>query len=276
LYDEEKPFQIFINIPEDAEDQRSSNLVFEDVRLKVQNLRGFEDTLSLDRNGFIYVTHRSQVSDFTQREVVEAKYLPEVEEIIRREVDNVSRVFFFDWRLRNTKPEPSRTVLNLNDRTSWLRPALHVHVDQSPSSALNRIRLQLKDDSEELLKDRVRIINVWRPLVPAVGDWPLAIADGSTVSPQDLVETDHIRRHYSGSTMYLQHRPGQKFYFLSNQTHEEVLLFKNFDSKKVEARYAPHASFQHPNPSNDALPRESIEVRAFVFSRSCSSDSGHG
>jgi hypothetical protein len=69
-------------------------------------------------------------------------------------------------------------------------------------------------------------------LVDAVKDWPLAICDGTTVSPDDLVETDHVRRQYTGSTMYLKHNDSQRFYYMNEQGKNDVLIFKNFDSKK--------------------------------------------
>lgn len=71
---------------------------------------------------------------------------------------------------------------------------------------------------------------MWRPIIDQVQDYPLAICDGSTVSPIDFVEADHVRRHYTGSTMYLKHNNQQRFYYMSRQTKDEVLLFKNFDS----------------------------------------------
>ena len=66
----------------------------------------------------------------------------------------------------------------------------------------------------------------------AVEDWPLAICDGSTVGSGDLVETDHVRRHYTGSTMYLKHNQSQRFYYMSSQSKNDVLIFKNFDSRR--------------------------------------------
>jgi hypothetical protein len=106
-------------------------------------------------------------------------------------------------------------------------------------------------------------------LINAVEDWPLAICDGSTVDPGDLVETDHVRRHYTGSTMYLKHNLSQKFCYMNRQSKDDVLIFKNFEPRKgVEGKYAPHASFQHPYPAEGLTPRESIEVRALVFSKS--------
>lgn len=84
--------------------------------------------------------------------------------------------------------------------------------------------------------------SVWRPLIDSVEDWPLAICDGSTVNQEDLVEADHIRRHYMGSTMYLQHKDKQQFYFMSKQSRDDVLIFKNFDSQRnVGARREFHS-----------------------------------
>ena len=144
LYDVEKPFQIFINIPKDAEDPRDTNLVFETVDLKVQDVRNLRVEFSLEANGFVYRQHVTEVTDFTDRAVVERHYLPEIETLLRRELDGVDRVFFFDWRvryhgrdlrpatltiqLRKNAPEIEGTVINMNDLTEWLRPAVHVHI----------------------------------------------------------------------------------------------------------------------------------------------------
>jgi hypothetical protein len=124
--------------------------------------------------------------------------------------------------------------------------------------------------------------SVWRPLVTAVGDWPVGLVDGRTLSEGDLIEVDHLHKNHAGSAMYLQYNPKQRFSYLSEQRRDEVLIFKNFDSKSVQSRCryrgttikdrkinillgAPHAAFQHPSPPSDVQPRESIEIRALVF-----------
>lgn len=74
------------------------------------------------------------------------------------------------------------------------------------------------------------LFSVWRPINHPVEDMPLAVCDGSTVQPSDLVETDHVRTSYIGSTMYLMSRPEHRWHYVSRQRPDEVLLFKNFDS----------------------------------------------
>ncbi|KAI1415842.1 hypothetical protein F5Y13DRAFT_177940 [Hypoxylon sp. FL1857] len=260
LYKIEKPFQIFINIPADAEDKRSTNLSWKTKSKAVRDIRCLETPPSIDEFGFTFRYHPSRLADFSSKEQITSTYLPEVEEIIRAELNNVEKVFIFDWRVKDS-------VVDLNNPMNWLLPAENAHIDQSPAAVLKRIQLQFPDEAERLLNGRVRVINVWRPIGQTVTDWPLAFCDARTVSDSELVECDHVRRRYIGSTMYLLDRPQHSWYYASNQTPEEILIFKNFDSSEdVPARYSPHAAFKQDPHRIETGERSSIEVRALVFS----------
>ena len=102
LYEEEKPFQIFINIPEDAEDQRTTNLVFEKVSLQIHDVRGQSRGFSLDTNGFMYCQHTTKVTNFLDRQNIDESYLPEIEALLQQEIKGADRIFFFDWRVCGT------------------------------------------------------------------------------------------------------------------------------------------------------------------------------
>ena len=104
LYEEEKPFQIFINIPEDAEDQRNTNLVFEKVSLHVHDVRGDSQDFSLDTNGFMYREHTTHITNFVDRKAIRERYLPEIEALVKSEVEGADRIFFFDWRVCDLPP----------------------------------------------------------------------------------------------------------------------------------------------------------------------------
>lgn len=99
LYKIEKPFQIFINIPPEASDQRTTNLVYEDITLPIRDVRYLKLQPTLDQNGLMYRRHRTNFKDFNSREAVDNIYLPEIEQLLRTEVKGVDRVFFFDWRV---------------------------------------------------------------------------------------------------------------------------------------------------------------------------------
>ncbi len=45
------------------------------------------------------------------------------------------------------------------------------------------------------------------------------------------------------------------------QCPDEVLIFKQLDSRPDKAQVCPHTSFVHPDTAPDALERRSIELR---------------
>lgn len=107
LYKREKPFQILIDIPKSAPDQRYTNLVYEEKEETFYDVRGKETTYSLNDHGFTYRHHDFKFANYEDRKAVEANYLPKIEQFIRTEVDDVDKVFFFDWRVRTVFATPN-------------------------------------------------------------------------------------------------------------------------------------------------------------------------
>ena len=102
LYLTEKPFQMFLEIPSEVEDQRKTNLVFEHKDVVIKNIRGREDNFQLDKHGFI-VRKFSKGAELPAGQkldvqTVESFYFPAIEELLRKEVDGVDRIFLLDWR----------------------------------------------------------------------------------------------------------------------------------------------------------------------------------
>jgi hypothetical protein len=139
-----------------------------------------------------------------------------------------------------------------------------VHIDQSYTASLNRVAHHLPAEADHLLKGRVQIINVWRPIRPIFKD-PLAVADAHSVPDSDLVPVGLIYPDRRGETYTVKPNKGHKWYFLYGQTPSEVLLIKCFDTKvDGRARRVPHTAFVNQSTVNET-DRESIEVRALVF-----------
>jgi hypothetical protein len=59
---------------------------------------------------------------------------------------------------------------------------------------------------------------------------PLAILDPRTLEIDDAIETDQVGPQYSGETCYIRYNPDQRWYWLRNQTCDEVAIFTCFDS----------------------------------------------
>ena len=170
-----------------------------------------------------------------------------------------SKIFIFDHTIRRQSND------NRDSATPALRgPVQRVHIDQSYKAGPERVVYHLPEESEQLLKGRYQIINVWRPIKTIFKD-PLGVADANSVPDSDLLPVQLIYPNRVGETFTVRPNEQHKWYFLYGQRPDEVTLIKCFDSKTDgRARRVPHSAFV--NPATEAeKPRESIEVRALVF-----------
>ena len=105
----------------------------------------------------------------------------------------------------------------------------------------------LPDEADELLRGRVQVINLWRPINHPVYDAPLAVADARSVQSSELVPSDLIYQHRVGETYNVIFNPEHRWYYVKEQRPDEVLLLKCYDSRDDVARFAPHTSFIVPD-----------------------------
>jgi hypothetical protein len=101
LYNDERPFQIFSVIPKDAENQKADNLVFTEGELEtMHDMRGKESEYTLDRNGFFIRHHTSKMMDFSNEDAIKETYIPEIEALLKAELEGIDQVHVFDYRVR--------------------------------------------------------------------------------------------------------------------------------------------------------------------------------
>ncbi|KAH9939805.1 hypothetical protein B0H21DRAFT_711080 [Amylocystis lapponica] len=254
---DEKPFQYVFEPPAGTE---RTNIGTDPKPVVIHDARGKEDTVSLDTTGFQYVKYPSVEKDFVDEEAIKTKYYQEVEDILRKEA-GAKRVFIFDHTIRR---KPEENGLREPDARG---PVERVHIDQTFDASVKRVHYHLGDEAETLLKGRVRIINVWRPIGHPVAHKPLAVSDWRTLdTTHDLVPVRFIYPHREGGTFTVRYNPNHKWYYLSSQTPDEVTLIKCYDSREDRARLTPHSAFLDTTSPPEAPHRESIEVRALVFS----------
>ncbi|KAM0282158.1 hypothetical protein ACHAQH_003198 [Verticillium albo-atrum] len=231
---------------------------FESHKVTIQDISGHEAEFTLDGTGFQIHTHTAKERDFLDDEQIKASYYPETEQLLK-DVTGASRIFIFDHTIRRQAPDAESKNRTLRG------PVQRVHIDQSYAAALTRVPYHLPEDSDELLRGRVQIINVWRPIKTVYRD-PLAVAEAASVPDSDLVVTELIYPGRRGETYAVKHNTSHKWFYKSGLTPDEVLLIKCFDSKTDgRARRVPHTAFVDPSAPEGAPPRESIEVRALVF-----------
>ena len=160
LYKIEKPYQLFSTVTKQELPVRgATNLEWTkgDVEI-IHDVRGRASQFTLDSNGFAFLKVPTKFGNFDSSEQIERFYLPEVEDILFREVEGVDQIYFFDWRIRKNIGLGNKTEIDANDKSQHLLPATHVHVDQTPSAVVGRVRLHLPEQADFLLRGRVRIV----------------------------------------------------------------------------------------------------------------------
>jgi len=227
-------------------------------KLPVSDIRADDHVFSLDEEGFAVVHHWSSVVDFEDEAQIREVYYAEAESLLK-EITGADRVTIFDHTLRRRIPEQQ------DGRDGPRQPATRVHVDHTARSGPQRVRDLLPDEAEELLRGRVQVINLWRPINHPVYDAPLAVAEAGSVRVDDLVPSDLIYPNRVGETYNVLFNPQHRWHYVKEQRPDEVLLLKCYDSRTDVARFAPHTSFIVPDAPADAPTRESIELRALIF-----------
>ena len=237
-----------------------SNIIPEPHSLPIYDVRPISETVSLDREGFALVRQKSAVKDFYNDDEIKAVYYPEAERLIKA-ATGADRVFIFDHTVR-------KRLEGAVDRDGNLlrQPVARVHVDHTAKSGPQRVRDLIPDEAEELLKGRVQIINIWRPIRGPLLDSPLAVCDARTVHASELVASDLVYPNRVGETYSVKYNPEHQWFYVPRMTVDEALLLKCYDSATDgRSRFAPHTAFADPSTPADAPPRESIELRTLVF-----------
>jgi hypothetical protein len=229
-------------------------------RVTIRNARPRAEAgqISLDRNGFQLVSHRSAVSDFSDDDLIRRVYRPEAEALLR-DITGAEKVIIFDHTIRDSA--------NGSRANSALRlPARRVHNDQTFVSGPRRVLAHLDaEEAQQRLQHRFAIVNLWRPL-RVVEQLPLALCDARSIAAVDLVPSDHVYRDKTGETFSFLANPQHRWYFFPRLRPDEVLLLKIYDSlEDGTARLTAHTAFEDPTSPADAPARRSIELRALLF-----------
>ena len=113
-------------------------------------------------------------------------------------------------------------------------------------------------------------VNLWRSTErgQTVQMMPLAVCDMTSVVPGDIVfgdgtNTGDIRMYRKVVDQRLIHSPEQRWYYFPDMTEDEVLLFRQYDTRQdaLNMRTVFHQAVEDPGMAADAPMRSTIEVR---------------
>ncbi|MES2898917.1 MAG: CmcJ/NvfI family oxidoreductase [Pseudomonadota bacterium] len=245
--------------PPDGHAQPSST--YAAMPVTISDGRGKTGIPLLDREGFQLCHAPTGMTAFAERDIIERLYYPEMAELARS-ASGASRAIVFDHLVRRRAPGPPTAFGAREDQ----RPsaASRVHCDFTPSSASRRLALEVERLGLAQV-ERFALINLWRSTGLPVLDAPLAVCDSRTATPDDLVAADIVYPTRTGEIFEVLYNPAHAWTYFHAMQFDEVLLFKQYDSRDGVARYTPHAAFAHPGTPAGTPPRESIEIRCLLI-----------
>lgn len=248
-----KPIFYEMGDPKTPED-RQTDATTEQREVLITDARGNESDYRIETNGFELVRDVADLGDLSDQHL-RANYYPAMEALVAKHLGAVSATVF-DHTVRHGD-------LDARKAKSLREPAKMVHNDYTERSAPQRVRDFFPHAADDLLARRCAIVQVWRPVRTVLSD-PFAIADAQSIDPDDFIPITRKSPCRDGEIYYVKFNAAQHFVYFSGMTPDEALIFKVFDSADDgRARFTAHSAFELPD--NSAAPRESIEVRLFVF-----------
>mgnify|MGYP000940866734 CR=1 FL=1 len=283
--------------------RKGVNLETREMMIHNARLLDHERRRTVESHGFEWLTRprgNRNLDFFNHRDVV-GEYYPECARIVADATG--ARAYAFDHNVRSALGKQSQQKIVGGQQVQG--PAHVVHGDYTLTSAPQRLRdlalppsgndtlrgiladdesLISQQDVDRALEDgkRFAIINVWRNIADEpVATHPIALCDGQTVDPQELVVFEIHYQDRIGENYFAKHADGHQWYYYPDMTGDEALLIKQWDSAGVLAdsngargdgtaperpcTFSFHSAFEDSATPDDAPDRWSIEVRCIVI-----------
>jgi hypothetical protein len=248
----------------------------------IRDARPRQADFTLASHGFMLTQRPSSVVNFFDKEEVNNVYPPEVAQAIAQ-LTGADRVATMGWMLRTSGDLSvyAREEVGYRHQGGVQPPAGEAHVDSSP----DRVDRMAQAIYQQRFPDdppyaRYLYMSFWRTFSPPPQDYPLALCDGNSVrddegTPNTMFVVDKIPdreemlrpmpdEDKAIAAAIFQHSPHHRWWYFSNMTRDEALLFLFHDSRRVRPWRVPHTAF-HDTSRPDAKQRESIEMRSVAY-----------
>ncbi len=297
--------KVFTRRDKDGSDSGWQGVDKQKRELRIHDGRRFTgaDWRTLAANGFEMVSRPldGKAIDFLDHEKVVRAYYSQCEQLVQEMTG--ARAFAFDHNVRSASGKKGKTRIAGGQQVQG--PAHMVHGDYTLTSAPQRLRdLTKPPTSNDTLRSvlgegqslispdmvkrvlasegRFAIINVWRNIAKEpVVTHPLALCDGQSVEPEDLVVFEIHYADRVGENYFAKYSLRHQWFYYPHITGEEAILIKQWDSAGTLARskgangdasepgapctFSFHTAFEDPQTPPDAPDRWSIEVRCMVI-----------
>jgi hypothetical protein len=230
------------------------------AEVAIRDARGRDCTL--DREGFTLVRHKSTVADLTDLAEVASVHRGEIAELLKQ-VTGCDEVAMTPFGILRFSERLGENAAHDNSHPAWF-----VHVDMA-SEAAAAARAKTAPEGSTVVRSAQ--YNVWRALSGAPQDVPLGLCAFPSIQPGDLIDCDAIFDPLDGSPEWgfpnylLARNPAHEWYYYSDLTPEDAIVFKTSESDPERAQLMPHGAFRNPAAGDDAPARISLEMRGTCY-----------
>lgn len=226
------------------------------IPVEFTDARQTAEPASLEREGF--ELHRCPLGeyDWHNRDWIERVYVPRSVELIRQVTGAAFVAPFLE----------GMTIIRDSGDPAFPPAADFVHLDQSRASVQQFVDMAALDAAPRRFA-HVRLFNLWRVMTPPPQDVPLALCDQRSVDEHDWVFGNTVEPGMEQGSPYTTSvfNREQKWHFFSDLTSDEVIVFKQYDSRPGAPMGCLHGAFRWPEELPTAIPRASMELRIFAF-----------
>lgn len=215
--------------------------------------RNLPEPPALEREGF--ELHHLPLGDYAwhDQDWLAQTYVPSSVELIREVTGAPFVAPFLD----------GMTMIRDSGNADFPPAADFVHFDQSRASVQQFIELAAAPRHYR----HIQLFNLWRVMTPPPQDVPLALCDQRSVDENDWVFGNTVEPGMAEGSPYTTSvfNPAQDWYYFSGLTSDDVIVFKQYDSRPDAAMGCLHGAFAWPEDLPGAVPRASMELRIFGF-----------
>jgi hypothetical protein len=248
----------------DGGDWSRTNLVLDKRNVRIYDARPIRNELSLDREGFILVDHKANVTEASDMNAEGEAYANSVAELLKQ-ISGADMVVAQRTGLLKRYAERA----NLKGA---IGPSRWAHMDYTDYSAHKWVGWIESWQNLKLRQyPRFAIFQTWRCVSPPPQDNTLVLCDASTIKEKDLIVFDAcMREPYDApgnqfESQLCKYDPAHRWYYFPNLKADELIVFKAHDTANARQAQALHNSADIPGLPPDAAPRCSIEARFFAF-----------
>ena len=221
-----------------------------------RSLRG-DKRRTCEANGFelLNAPLENDSIDFFDHDQIVRHYYGQCTELVAHNTGGCA--YAFDHNIRSASGKQSQKRIAGGQPVQ--EPIHLVHGDYTLTSAPTRLRdltrppsgndtlcsvlpageslIDAADAERALNGGRFAMINVWRSITDTpVTVHPLALCDGRSIDPNDLVVFELHYKDRIGENYFAKHAPAHRWYYYPKMTSEEALLIKQWDSAGALAR----------------------------------------